>query len=375
VIVGLDLSSEPSRPTGVGTYARALTAALARLEEPDLVLETFSPPGLGASGGRLRPTPFGEGRAGARRAFQQAVLPAYARALGVDVLHSVNNLGPLAWTGPLVLSFQDAKLYRAAEGAGLGRRLYRRAMHRWSARGADLVLVASRWSGQEATAALGVASERVRVVPYGVDAARFDPDRADSDRDAAVLRHLGLGERPYVLVVATREPAKNLARAVAAFARACERRPDLRLALCGGRGWGDQDLEGQARRLGVSDKLVPLGYVDDEDLPALYRGCAVFLFPSLVEGFGFPILEAGAAGAAVITSTATACPETAGEGAVLVDPANTEAIAYALGRLLDDDAERAAVAARCRARAQAMTWEATARGTLAVYREACASRA
>lgn len=375
-VVGLDLSSEPVRSTGVGRYAVALCRALAELDPPDVRFVAFGPRGLGLQevpGLEVVATPFGEGRSAARRAFQQTALPALARARGVELLHSVNNLPPLGWPESLVLTFQDAKLYRAAAGAPLPRRFYRRSMHRWGARRARRVLVASEYSKREAVRALGVAPHRVRVVPFGVEAERFAPSEATERSDPAVLARHHLNSGTYVLSVATREPAKNLPRVLRAFASLASRRSDIELVLCGGRGWGGDDLEALSARLGIAQRVRFLGYVADEDLPALYRSARAFLFPSLVEGFGLPILEAMAAGTPVVTSTATACPETAGGAAVLVDPADVVDIARGLAEALEP--ERAAdLRARGLARASQCTWRRCAEGTLACYREAIAER-
>jgi glycosyltransferase involved in cell wall biosynthesis len=368
--VGLDLSSEPLRVTGIGSYALALAQALGAIDDADLHVTAFAARGLAVQGVPVLPTPFGARSYAWRRAFQQAAMPAYALGHGVDLLHSVNNLAPLLWRGPTVLSIHDTKLYQAAKGARLLKRLYRRNLHQASARRADLVLTDSAYYKREIVESLGVAPNRVRVIGLGVDHARFDPSQADPAKDREVLERHDILDQPYVLSVATREPTKNLTRAMAAFAAVADTRPDLKLVLCGGRGWGDQDLEGQANALGIRDRVRPLGYVPTADLPALYRQSRVYLFPSLVEGFGFPILEAFSAGVPVVTSTTTACPETAGGAALLADPTDVAAIADALARALDDESLREDLVARGQARARACTWERCARETAAAYREA-----
>lgn len=372
LLVGLDLSSEPAQGTGVAHYGRSLARALAA--DPSVRLVVFGSPAPELAELPLVRTPFAHGSYARRRAFQQLALPPLALAHRVDVLHSVNNLLPVAWPGVKVLTFQDAKLYHAAAGAPWTRRLYRRAFHRLCPRRADLVLVASRYSEQEAVGSLGVDPAKVRVVPFGVDAERFAALPERESADAAVLARHGLRAGGYVLNVATREPAKNLPRALEAFAQVARRVPEVSLALCGARGWEEEDLAARCRALQIVDRVRMLGYVAQDDLPALYRGSRAFLFPSLVEGFGLPILEAFAAGTPVVTSTTSACPETAGGAALLADPYDVEAIAAALERAVSDEEARADLVARGQARARELSWARTARSTVEAYRQALRAR-
>jgi glycosyltransferase involved in cell wall biosynthesis len=169
-------------------------------------------------------------------------------------------------------------------------------------------------------------------------------------------------EEPYVLMTGTLEPRKNVPRAVEAFAGLPQ---DLRdrfeLVVAGPPGWETAQIEAPDVRL--------VGLVPDDELPALYAGAAVFLYPSLREGFGLPVLEAMAAGTAVVTSNLSSLPEVAGDAAVLVDPYDVEAIRSGIGALLSDDARRAQLAAAGRERARTFTWERTARDTLALLSE------
>jgi glycosyltransferase involved in cell wall biosynthesis len=188
---------------------------------------------------------------------------------------------------------------------------------------------------------------------------------------ARIRARYGLDGR-YVLFVGLLEPKKNLAGLVEAVAR-CRAGGGwgaAHLAVAGDSGWGD-DLAAAVSRLGLAETVRFLGAVADGDLPALYAGADVFVFPSLWEGFGLPVLEAMAAGAPVVASRRGALPEVAGDAALLVEP-EAAALADALGRVLGDARLRERLREAGLARARGFSWERAAAETLAVYRAALA---
>ena len=180
-------------------------------------------------------------------------------------------------------------------------------------------------------------------------------------------------ERPYVLAVGTLEPRKNLARLVAAFAALPdELRTGHQLALVGPEGW-DVDEILRAAAASPEDVRV-LGHVDEDRLHALYAGAACFAYPSLYEGFGLPVLEAMAAGAPVVTSTASSLPEVAGDAGLLADPRDVRSIRDALAAVLGDPGRAQALRAAGRERAAGFSWARTADATRDVLRELYATR-
>jgi glycosyltransferase involved in cell wall biosynthesis len=196
------------------------------------------------------------------------------------------------------------------------------------------------------------AAALAQVVPHGVEA-RFFVERP---------------ERPYVLMTGTLEPRKNLVRAVeAAAGLPAELRERFELVLAGPRGWDTADIDAALARHRASVRQ--LGLVPDHELPDLYAGATLFLYPSLREGFGLPVLEAMAAGTAVVTSGLSSLPEVGGEAARYVDPYDVASIRAGVEELLTDDALRTALAAKGRERARAFTWERTARETLRLLSE------
>jgi alpha-1,3-rhamnosyl/mannosyltransferase len=220
----------------------------------------------------------------------------------------------------------------------------------------------------EILARYGVRADRVHAVPLGV-AARFHPRAAP-----AAPNRFGLSPGEYLLSVGTLEPRKNLVRTLQAYSRLPERlRQRFPLAVVGAAGWHESSIFAGLAPLERKGEVRVLSYVGDEELAELYCGARALLYPSLYEGFGFPIVEAMASGTPVITSSIGCMKEVAEGAALLVDPLDTDAIAAGMSRLLEDDREAARLRAEGLARAARYTWEACARQTLDVYRRALAA--
>jgi glycosyltransferase involved in cell wall biosynthesis len=195
------------------------------------------------------------------------------------------------------------------------------------------------------------------VLYSGVDA-RFCPQVDPGEWDRLRAKY-DVDDRPYVLSVGTLQPRKNYIRLMQAFdALPVARETDFQLLIAGGRGWRYDDVLHEAVQRGARVRLV--GFVDDADLPALYRHAAAFVFPSLYEGFGLPVLEAMACGAPVVCSNVSSLPEVAGDAALLVNPRDVAALADAMARVLWDDALRQTMVQRGVAQAAQFTWERAA---------------
>ena len=216
------------------------------------------------------------------------------------------------------------------------------AKYAHAARACDVVLVNSRFTGDDVAETLGVPRERIHVAYPGVEAG-FAPDGERTD----------LG-RPYILTVATLEPRKNLSTLIRAHALV---QSDLALAVSGAAGWGEQpslDAEG----------IIRLGYTDPEGLPPLYRGASVVVYPSLYEGFGMPVLEAMACGVPVVASTHPSLDEACGDAALRADPLDPEALAAAVDAALE---RRDELAARGLEHARSFTWLANGQAHLRAW--------
>ena len=259
----------------------------------------------------------------------------------------------------------DLVAFDPAMRAPLGAQLERVTLPLAVRRAARLICI-SETTRAGLAARFPAAAGKAVAIPLAADPA-FG---AASPDDAGVPARHGI-TRPYVLCTATLEPRKNLPRLIEAFAGLPPALRDAHeLVLAGARGWHEDETFAAVRRHAALVRT--LGYVQDEDLRALYRRATVFAFPSLGEGFGLPVLEAMAAGTAVLTSNRSSLPEVGGTAARYADPLDTESIRAGLEGLLEDPDARARLAAAGRERAAGFSWERTARETLAVVEAAAA---
>jgi glycosyltransferase involved in cell wall biosynthesis len=274
----------------------------------------------------------------------------------VDVVHATATTVPPAAGAKLVVTVHDLfPLTDPDRFTPRGVRLLSAGIDR--ARRADLVLCPSRATADDCVEH-GFAEDRLRVVPWGVDATPADPELR-----AAVRRRFGL-ERPFVLWAGTVEPRKNLPVLLDAFERLDH--ADLDLVLAGPDGW-NEELDHHLRRLG--ERVHRTGFVSTGELTALYAEATAFAFPSVREGFGLPVLEAMAQGAPVVVSDDPALAEVVGDAALVAPSGDAEAWAEALASLVDDASAGERWGDAGRRRAAGLTWERSARLTLDAYRE------
>jgi glycosyltransferase involved in cell wall biosynthesis len=351
---------------GAGVYTYQLVRALTEADG-DQRLIVFARPGLFddlAALRRLHVVHADPPSRPGRLLWEQTALPLLLRRLRVDVLHSPHHHTPVAALGvQRVVTFQDVTFLLLPDRYPLTRRLYMEAVTRASARVADAVITPSQVVRRQVVQRLGVPAERVVVIPLA-PGPQFAP--AGEDAMAAVRAKYELPGR-YILSVGSLEPGKNRARLIQAYAEVGATEAGCPLVIAGQPGWkysGDLQL---VQALGLEGRVRFLGYVPDDDLPALYSGATLLAFPSLYEGFGLPVLEAMACGTPVVTSNVSGTAEAAGDAALLVDPRDAQALAEAMAWLLRDETLRRELRSRGLERAAQFTWQRTARDTLSVY--------
>ena len=292
-----------------------------------------------------------------------------------DVLFVPAHVLPLWRPRRSVVTVHDLGYHRYPEAHPWRQRLYLAWSTRWNARVAARVLADSQATREDLVTVYGVDPGKIVVVYPGWDTSLRRVD--DPRRRDGVRARYGIGPR-YILYVGTLQPRKNLVRLIRAFARLLARADDipddLELVLAGRPGWLADPILEEPRRQGVQARVRFPGYVADEDLAPLISGALVYAYPSLYEGFGFPVLEAQACGVPVLASNASSLPEVAGDAAWLVDPLDVEAIADGLHRLLVDRALREALIARGYANVRRFSWERAARQVLEVLEQVGAGR-
>jgi glycosyltransferase involved in cell wall biosynthesis len=354
--------------TGVGYYTEHLLRHLAREGTGDeLIVVSNRPVDL------TRPLPEGVRLAASpwrapRMVWMQVLVPRALRRLQPDVVHFTNGMVPFASPVPTVVTIHDMSLTLYPRYHPPRRVLLNRPFVDLAARRADAIITVSQSAKRDIVGLYGLSPERVHVV-HEAAAPQFRPvaDRAELDR---VRRRYGLADR-FILYVGTIEPRKNLPKLIEGFA-ARRKAGDLphQLVCAGPYGWLSGDIEEKIDHLRVADAIRFTGYVPFDDLPALYSLAEMFVFPSLYEGFGLPVIEAMASGTPVITGHVPALAEVAGGAVEHVDRLDAGTLGDAMVALARDRDRREHLIARGLARARTFSWERAARETLEVYRVA-----
>ncbi|MDW8064251.1 MAG: glycosyltransferase family 1 protein [Anaerolineae bacterium] len=364
----IDVTAAVRQGAGIGRYARELTRAILRAFPEHRYTLFYAGPvrfpltwaeGLGV---RQRPAPLPE--RGMVWLWHRLRLPIPVEALAgpADLVYSPDFLLPPTWPGrPTLLTVHDLSFEIMPETLPEPLVAYLRRNVPRAVRRATHVLADSEATRRDLVRLYGVPEERITVLYSGVDP-RFRPVEDEAER-ARVRARYGLGPWPFVLTVGTVQPRKNYPRLIEAFAALVREGsfPDGHLVIVGEKGWKAEGTFEAIRRSGLMERIRWLGFVADEDLPALYSAAAAFALVSRYEGFGLPALEAMACGTPVVVSWTSSLPEVAGEAGILVDPDSTASIAEGLRRALTDPEGRAARRAAGLARACRFTWEAAAR--------------
>ena len=355
------------RPDGIGVYTRELMAAYDSRDDVVAVPVVMGP------------------RAARRASPGAVVLPqtaVVASALSwmtgvdfrgarrlaerVDVVHATDYRIPRLRRTPVCATLFDAIPLSHSEWANPRLRRMKNFLLRKSARWADHVIAISRAMVPELVEHYGIDPQRITVTSLGVEARWFV--RESASRVAAVQSRYSL-KPGYLLFVGTLQPRKNVERIIEAFERLPAQIADGRqLVIAGKAGRRTDALVATLRAAAAGGRVRWLDYVDADDMRALYQGAAAFVFPSLYEGFGLPVLEAFASGIPVVTSTTTSLPEVAGDAAILVDPTDVDALAGAMASLLDDSVLADRLRNAGLERARGFTWARCAAETNAVLR-------
>ena len=359
-LIGLDARAANRGPNGLGTYARGLIAKLAELDTVNSYIVIRRPdtgPPM-AAGPRVREVEMPG----------DASTPNFGHRvsrLGLDLYHSLHHFLPIGLRVPrIVVTLHDLIWLEHRDlirGGPMGTvirhvtHVYARQAMGGAVRRADRVVAISEYTRSRAIAYFGLDPSRIDVVHHGVAPDAFSSPHAATPE-----------QPPYFLCLGNSRPYKNLPTAVRAFAACAADVPAARLVVTG-RGDSTSELRALARQLGVLDRVTFTGLVEHDELLHLLHGATALIFPSLVEGFGLPVVEAMAAGCPVVASNCPTLVEVAGPAALLCDPSRPEEFAAAMRRLVADPTLGADLRRRGLAHAAGFTWTRCAEQTLAVY--------
>jgi glycosyltransferase involved in cell wall biosynthesis len=333
-LIALDAtySLDPS-PSGVAVYSREILYGLARTHPETKFAFCYRPHRFRTSWGAPLPA----------NACRRLLAP------GVGLFHGLNQRLPRWWAGPKIATFHDLFVLTGEYSTPDFRARFA-AQAREAAERARLIIAVSEFTRRQVMSLLGVPPERVRVVHHGV---RPLPVAAGVAREKVILSAGAIQTR------------KNIVRLVQAF-EAVD--PSWRLVLIGSDGYGAAAIHARIGSSPARNRIAVLGYVPPEELAAWYARAQAFAFPSLDEGFGMPVLEAMAAGVAVLTSNRSAMPEVAGDAAILIDPENVDSLIEGLRRVTGDADLRSNLIQRGFERARRFSWEKAVNETWNIYR-------
>ena len=369
--IGIDFTSASRERAGIGRYARELIRALARLDHTnryvlfvprdahaDLLHFDWSP------NFTIRRAPLTERYLAAIWHRARVPLPVEAFIGGVDVFYSPDFLLPPTFARRKLVTVHDLSYVRVPECFPTPLLSYlNRAVPPSIAR-ADLIFADAASTQRDLVEVYRTRMEKIKVLYSGVDP-RFRPDVSQASQ--ARTREL-TQSKPYLLAVSTIQPRKNYARLIEAFARLISnvQSPisNLQLVIAGGRGWMFDQVYQAVERLGLQDRVIFPSFFSDEDLPALYALATLFVYPSLYEGFGLPVVEAMACGLPVVSSNASSLPEVGGDAVLYFDPRDVNAMAETIQRALSDESLRNDLRAKGFVQAKKFSWEKAARELL-----------
>ncbi len=362
--VALDGTPLLGKRTGIGVATSLMLIALAARD--DVTVSAFAvtwknrrdlalsvPDGVGTEQRPMVARPL-------MAAWSRMNRPKIERFVGpIDVVHGTNYVVPPSRRAGRVVSVYDLTFARHPELCEPATLRFDRLIAR-ALRGGAIVHTPSHFIAEEVREHFGARREQMATVHLGVP-----PLAAPDHHGAAQVVPAG---RPYILSIGTAEPRKDLPSLVRAFDALAARHADLELVLVGPPGWGTPALEEAIRASHARDRIRQAGFVSDEVLSGLLSGARALAYPSIYEGFGFPPLQAMAAGVPVVTTRAGAVTEIVGGAALVVDPGEVDDLAAALQVAVDDEAQRSVLITAGRARTKDFTWEKTASGLMEAYR-------
>lgn len=361
--IGIDARLLHYRTGGISTYIRQLVGALGQATKYDFDFTIYHH----RKDGQTLDGKLGRGRlwTPAHHRLERLTLSVELLSQRLDIWHSPDFIPPYRGGRRHVITVHDLTFWHYPQYLTEASRRYYNAQIEQACHHADVILAVSDATKRDLIDILGIDAGKIRVQPHGVDASYRPMAEAEV---RPVLDGLGL-RGAYFVHVGTLEPRKNIVGLLEGYRAVLDAVPDApSMVLVGRRGWLFEASEARIEALQLGDKLIRLEQVNDEQLPAIYNGAMALITPSFYEGFGMPALEAMACGTVPIVSDVSSLPEVVGDVGLLVKPDDTQSIAEALLRVLQDDAWREKTCERALERAKRFTWEHSAQIALDAYK-------
>jgi glycosyltransferase involved in cell wall biosynthesis len=376
--IGIDVTAAVTQGGGIGRYTRELVRALVQSESFGDYEYVFFSARPDQNLPVLDPLPQGENIIYRRAPVSQVWLyrlwhrlripvPIQTATGNLDLFHSPDFVLP-AVRGPIpkLLTVHDLSFIHYPEAFTPALVRYLNQVVPRSIEQANRILADSQATKKDLIDHWQVPADKITVLYSGVSNS-FKPI-TDKGKLKDIRNRYGLGDKPYLLGVGTLQPRKNYSLLIRAFKEVAQQFPH-NLLIAGGKGWLYEEMMTQVDQLGLYDRVRFLGFVADDDLPGLYSQAALFVFPSLYEGFGLPLLEAMACGVPVISSNSSSLPEVVGDAAVTLPPENADAWSDTILALLADSTLRTSLVADGFLQARHFTWKRAAKQLMSIYEE------
>lgn len=297
--------------------------------------------------------------------WEMFYLPCELKMRKVNLFHGLDVSLPLFLKTPKIITVHDLTPIKFGDHYLWKHRFQAQLVMRGAIEMADFIIADSESTKQDIIKIYQIPEDRIRVIYLGVSEDSFE--LPTEEEQLRVLQQFSLNDNPYILNVSVINPRKNIPNLMKAFTLIKDKYKDLKLVLAGQKGWLNDEMEKTIANLKLEGRVIFTGYIEENILKTLYNKAIAFVYPSLYEGFGLPILEAMACGTPVITSNISSMPEILGDAGMLVDPLNCEQIANSIVSLMENASLREDCSRRGKERARLFTWEKTARETLKTY--------
>lgn len=350
--IGVDVQSTVGEKTGIGVYAQYLLNALRRIDNTAIYIEYKKPE-------------WTELNVARRVIWENVLLPQYILKTKPDLVFIPGFAPPLIKPCKTVAVLHDLIGALFPQNLNVYSRIYWSQWLPFCVKHADFIICDSESTRRDCVRLMKAGEDKIRVIYPGILTGADNPPAVD---DAVVMKKYGINGR-YILSLSTIEPRKNFPRLVEAWHEARKIIGDekVSLVIVGKKGWGWPQLKERIESLGSKDNVIIAGYASEEEKNVFYKNCEFFIFPSLYEGFGFPVLEAMSFKKAVVVSRNSSLPEIAGNSAVFVDPYDIKDMAGAIVNLMKDDTLRKGLAGKGFERSKIFSWDKTGRDLLLVF--------
>lgn len=350
--IAIDIQTTLGRKTGFGFYVSNLIANLERFDKKNQYIF-------------LKPESDHDFSTPQRWVWDQVTIPRLARQAKVTIFHQPCFSTPIFYRGKVVVTIHDLISVFFGYNIPFWSRQFFAKWMPFTYRFADHLIAVSEHTKKDAIKVLGIPEEKITVIHEAADSKYHLID--DKTALKEVREKYNIGNDPFILHVGTLEPRKNLPFLVRAFAAAKKDIGTTKLVITGKKGWYYEGLFELVDQLKLQEEVIFTGYVEDDDIPALYNAASLFAFPSQYEGFGLPPLEAMACGTPVISSNTSSMPEVVGEAGILLSPKDEKPWAAAIVEVLNDKKRWQDLRDRGLLQAKQFSWEKCARETIAVY--------